>query len=60
MVHVVDRLEFGMCLYRDRIEATHLAEPHEGRIELCQRLHGGTGPHVLVLGEDGEPVHSLD
>src|SRR5262249_26805762 len=25
MVHVVDRLELGMCLYRDRIKPTHLA-----------------------------------
>src|SRR5215831_16875366 len=60
MVHVVDRLELGMCLYRDRIKPTHLAELHEGRIELRQGLHGGTGPHVFILGEDGEPIHILD
>src|SRR5499427_1756129 len=60
MVHMIDRLELGMRLYRDRIKATHLAELHEGRIELRQGLHGGSGAHVLILGEDGEPVHVLD
>ena len=56
VVHVIDRLDLGMRLHGDRIEAADLAHLHEGGLELRQRLHGGGRPHVLVLGEDGEAV----
>ena len=59
MVDVVHRLDLGMRLDRHRIEAAHLAHLHERGLELRQRLHVGVGPHVLVLGQDGEAVDVL-
>ena len=60
MVHVIDGLDLGMRLHGDRIEAAHLAHLHEGRLQLRQRLHAGAGAHVLVLGQDGQPVDVPD
>jgi hypothetical protein len=48
-----------MRLDRHRVEATELAHLHECRLELRQRLHVGVGPHVLVAGEDGQPIDVL-
>ena len=31
VMHVLDRLDLGMRLHRDRVEAAHLAHLHEGR-----------------------------
>ena len=58
-VHVIDRLDLRIALHRDRIEARHLAHLHERRLQRGERLHRGVGPHVLVLGEDREPVDVL-
>ncbi len=52
VMHVVDRLDLGMLLHRDRVEAGHLAHLHERRLQRGERLHGRGRPHVLVLGED--------
>ena len=60
MMHVVDGLDFGMLLHRHRVEAGHLAHLHEGRLQSGERLHGGRGPHVLVFGQDCQPVDVLD
>ncbi len=56
MVHMIDGLDLGMGLHRDRVEAAHLAHLHEGGLQLGQRLHAGIGAHVLVLGEDRHAV----
>ena len=51
MVDVVDLLDLGVALLRHRVEA-HLAVGGEGRVQRGQALHGGRGPHVLVVVQD--------
>ena len=55
-MHVVDRFDVGMLLHGDGVESAHLAHLHEGRLQGGQRLHGGRGTHVLVLGQNRQAV----
>src|SRR5712672_1835285 len=59
VVHIIDALDFRMRLDRHRVEAAHLPDRHEGRLQLTERLHRRCRAHMLVLGEDGEPVNVL-
>ena len=58
-MHVIDRLDLRIALHGDGVETRHLAHLHERRLQRGERLHGGVGPHVLVLGKDREPVDIL-
>ena len=56
MVHVVDALDFRMCLDADGIKAAHLAGHLEGGVEGSEILHRRCRTHMLVLGKDGDAV----
>ncbi len=60
MVDVVDLLHPVVLLQRHRVEAAHLADPGEGRLERGEGVGGGAGAHVLVVVEDDEAVAVLD
>ena len=59
-MHVLDVLDFRMLLHGDGVEAAHFAHLHERRLERGERLHGRVRAHVLVLGEDRQPVDVFD
>ena len=52
MMDVLHLLHVGMRLYRDRVEAAHLPDDLEGRVERRERLHVGVGPRMLVAFEE--------
>ena len=56
MMHVLDVFDVGMRLDGHRIETAKLAHLHERRRQRGERLHGRSRPHVLVLGQNGQPV----
>ena len=50
-VDVVDLLDPVVLLQRDGVEAAHLADGGEGRLEAGQRLDGRAGARELVVVE---------
>ncbi len=56
MVDVVDLLDPVVLLERHRVEAPHLADAREGRLEAGEGVGGGAGAHVLVVVEDEQAV----
>jgi hypothetical protein len=59
MMDVFDVFDVRMRLDGDGIEAALISELRERRLQRSERLHGRARTHVLVLGEDGKPVHVL-
>ena len=60
VMDVIDVFDVRMRLDGDRIEAAEFAHLHERRLQRGERLHGRARTHVLVLGQDGQPVDVLD
>jgi len=59
-VDVVDLLYPVELLQGHGVEAPHLTDAGEGRLETAQRLQGGVGAHVLVVVEQRHAVAVLD
>ena len=50
MMHVLDRLDLGMRLDGDRVEAAHLAHLTKDGLSAASDCMSVVGPHVLVAG----------